>query len=78
MCIGKISDGSDEILRSISASESELMFIETCKGRTRVELRSPDVSRGRAARMRALKDHDPETVARQILDIYSEMCTEDQ
>jgi len=36
------------------------------------------LERGRAARMRALKDHDPETVARQILDIYSEMCTEDQ
>ncbi len=36
------------------------------------------LERGKAARMRALKDHDPKTVASQMLDIYSGMCAEDK
>ena len=36
------------------------------------------LEKGKAARMRALKDHDPQTVATQILEIYSEMCAEDK
>ena len=34
------------------------------------------LERGKAARARALKDHDPKTVADQLKEIYSEMCKE--